>query len=443
MNFKANDTLEEAKAGMYGKYLVDFYLTIDGLTNGSIISDGCYLAGNYGSFGWIVIPADGLELESGVCYPIVSAYDASLNYEDICKSVKDFTAAIYITDEILDANPNITVKLELKMTNPNDATDVIVIGDPAIFTFDDLKAGNPEEPAVDDLVFVQAPSLSFQDYIGMQVITKSNLLNSYDEIYVEATQITPDGTVVTRLEGVPYYGSYLLFDQQILSWSMTEQVTLKLCGVKNGKTYEGQSYTASVESLALNILNNHAADEDKAMCTVLVDMLNYGAVVQTAFNHNADNLPNANLGDYAAFGTVDVPATNLSNSISGAGTVTIAQQSLSMQSRVEIQLLFTDDISAYEVVATVGGEDAKVVVDADMFADRGWTLVKIFVASYNMRENHYITLYDADGNPVSQTYGLSVKDYAHALKGGIYNDVVVAMMKYGDSVKVIYDMQTK
>jgi len=65
------------------------------------------------------------------------------------------------------------------------------------------------------------------------------------------------------------------------------------------------------------------------------------------------------------------------------------------------------------------------------------------VASYNMRESHYITLYDADGNAVSQTYGLSVKDYAHSLKGGTYNDVVVAMMKYGDSVKVIYDMQTK
>ncbi|MBE6957879.1 MAG: hypothetical protein E7447_01830, partial [Ruminococcaceae bacterium] len=98
MNFKANDTLEECLAGEFSKYLVDFYLTIDGLTNGSIISDGCYLAGNYGTFGWIVIPADGLELENGVSYPIVSGYDATLNYKDICKSVKDFTAAIYITD---------------------------------------------------------------------------------------------------------------------------------------------------------------------------------------------------------------------------------------------------------------------------------------------------------------------------------------------------------
>ena len=138
MNFKANETLEECLAGEFSKYLVDFYLTVSGLENGSLTADNCYLAGNYGTFGWIVIPTDGIVLEDGVSYPIVSAYDATLNYKDICKSVKDFTAAIYIDNAILAANPNMTVTLELKMTNPNDASEVLLVGEPAVFTVGDL-----------------------------------------------------------------------------------------------------------------------------------------------------------------------------------------------------------------------------------------------------------------------------------------------------------------
>ncbi len=142
MNFKANQTAEEAAAGGYGKWITDFYLTVDGLENGSITADNCYLAGNYGEYGWIVIPTDGLEIESGVSYPIVSQYDANLTYENICDYVKDFTAAIHIDPEILKANPNMEVKLELKMTNPDDSTDVMVIGEPAVYTAGDLL---PEE----------------------------------------------------------------------------------------------------------------------------------------------------------------------------------------------------------------------------------------------------------------------------------------------------------
>ncbi len=138
MNFKANDTLEAAEAGGFGKYVCDFYLTFEGLANGSIVADDCYLAGNYGDFGWIVIPTDDLTLEDGVEYPVVAAYDANLTYEDICGSVKDFTAAIYVAPDILFENPNFKVTLSLKMTNPNDADEVLVVGEPAVYTVADL-----------------------------------------------------------------------------------------------------------------------------------------------------------------------------------------------------------------------------------------------------------------------------------------------------------------
>ena len=154
MNFKAKDTLEQAKASGYGKYKCDFYLTFSGLAYGMIVADDCYLAGNYGTFGWIVIPADGLELEEGVEYPVVSAYDANLTYEDICGSVKNFTAAIYVAPEILAENPDFKVQLALKMTNPNDENDVYTVGVPAVYDFASLTQNRDVKvvmPSVDNI----------------------------------------------------------------------------------------------------------------------------------------------------------------------------------------------------------------------------------------------------------------------------------------------------
>ena len=146
MNFKANETLAEAQAGKFAKYKCDFYLTFTGINGGKLTADNCYLAGNYGEFGWIVIPTDGLEIEEGTEYPVVSSYDANLTYENICDYVKDFTAAIYIAPEILDANPDFEVSLALKMTNPNDASDVITVGEPAVYDVDALRGEGESKP---------------------------------------------------------------------------------------------------------------------------------------------------------------------------------------------------------------------------------------------------------------------------------------------------------
>ncbi|MBR5001846.1 MAG: hypothetical protein IKY08_07775, partial [Firmicutes bacterium] len=105
MNFKANDTLEQARTGDYGDWICDFYVTVSEMTNDTITTDDCYLAGNYGNFGWIVIPMDEMEIENGVSYPVVAAYDANLTYENICDYVKNFTAAIHISDKIINENP--------------------------------------------------------------------------------------------------------------------------------------------------------------------------------------------------------------------------------------------------------------------------------------------------------------------------------------------------
>ena len=108
-----------------------------------------------------------------------------------------------------------------------------------------------------------------------------------------------------------------------------------------------------------------------------------------------------------------------------------------MQAKVEIQLMFAVDISAYTVKATVGGADAPVVIDTETMGAYGWTIVRVAVGAAKMREAFTIALYDANGNAVSQVYNVSVEAYGSAQIGGIYNDVIIAMMRYGDSVAAL------
>jgi hypothetical protein len=260
------------------------------------------------------------------------------------------------------------------------------------------------------------------------------LAEQYDEIYVEAIQKDPvNGDIITRLEGFVYYDMFLVFDQQILSWSMAENVTLTLYGVKDGKTYYGQSYSASVESLALGMIQKNAATKP-ANCRPLVDMLNYGAAVQTAFKHNETLLPNTQLGEYAALGTSTTPSMTASSKETGTGSIKVGQVSISMQAKVELQILFMTKIDGYTPKATLNGAEVALTVDAETYGAYGWTIIKLAAGAANLRDYYEFALYDANGNAVSPVYKVSVEAYAKNQIGGTYEAVAVAMMRYGDSV---------
>ncbi len=189
MNFKTNETTEEARPNGFLNWKVDFYLDFEGLATGSIKAENCYLAGNYGSFGWIVIPTDDLVIEEGITYPVVAAYDANITYKQICDEVKNFTAAIHVDQAILDANPNFKVKLSLKMTNPNDASDPLVIGDPAVYTAEDLK----NEKAVASIGTKKYSSLT--DAIA--AAQADDTITLLDKIELSETVTVPAGKTIT------------------------------------------------------------------------------------------------------------------------------------------------------------------------------------------------------------------------------------------------------
>ena len=178
MNFKTKETVEEARPNGFLAWGCDFYLTFSGVKNGIFTANDCYLAGNYGTFGWVVIPTDGMDLENDVTYPVLAGYtgdteaDLGITYKQICEDVKDFTAAIYVAPAILEANPDFKVTLELKMTNPEDENDVITIGEPAVYTVADLKPNfSISVPRADD-VKVNGAAPTYDEKKAIETIVK-------------------------------------------------------------------------------------------------------------------------------------------------------------------------------------------------------------------------------------------------------------------------------
>ncbi len=166
MQFVSKDTEAEAAKNAYGNYTTDFFIKIDGLENGSFVGDGCYLAGYYPTFGaWVKIPLDGFTVEDGKLYPVITSAGFDFKYTDICASVKNFICGIYLTPEVLEANPDIKVNLALGLSE----------------TMED--ALNAEFTTVDDYTYVAddfieaAPTLS-----GTGTEEDPFLINNIDEL---------------------------------------------------------------------------------------------------------------------------------------------------------------------------------------------------------------------------------------------------------------------
>ena len=117
MQFLADQDAEDMATSPFADWYGDFVITFTGLENGSFTADGCYLAGHYGDFGWVKVPVDGMTIEEGERYPVMLGVGMGQKYDYICSSVEDFKCALYLTPEILAANPNIQVNLELAIVD--------------------------------------------------------------------------------------------------------------------------------------------------------------------------------------------------------------------------------------------------------------------------------------------------------------------------------------
>ena len=168
MQFLADESADEVQNSAFKEWYGDFVITFTGIANdSSFVADGCYLAGHYGSFGWVKIPVDGMTIEEGARYPVMlSALGGAQTYETICTSVKDFKCALYLTPEVLAANPNLEVKLELSVIDSSKGVDAAT---------DALVAGEN----IYEVVNYEYEAIDFALYEGADVVIEEGTLTSF------------------------------------------------------------------------------------------------------------------------------------------------------------------------------------------------------------------------------------------------------------------------
>lgn len=294
-------------------------------------------------------------------------------------------------------------------------------------------------PLVDENLKFQTRALSFQEEIVYQCVFNTGSVSGYDSFYVECTHYDPvDGEYTENLEAKKM-GTRLQFKKNFLSWSMVDEIKITLYGVKGEDVYMGESFVTSVKAEALSIIEAKKSSDTKT-CRVLVDMLNYGAEVQKAFKHNESNPANADLGEYASFATTEMPAYSAQTVRGTAGSVKVNSLGISMQSKVEYQLVLANSNENHELRAYVGDTLYATVPYADFIVRGNFRQAKLAIKAADMRTEMQIAVYDTTtGEAVSEIITTCAEAFATANigEGKTYNDVFIAMLKYGDSVAAL------
>ena len=140
LNFKVDPVTQEQLA-YYGNWYADFELTInkDVTFNNDGSADG-WLAGQYDEYSsnWLTVPFGKyapVTLKANQTLKIMAFAAEQMDepglkytYKEIYETVRDFDCGVYFDDEFLAANPDLEVKLELKMYNPANESENYVIG---------------------------------------------------------------------------------------------------------------------------------------------------------------------------------------------------------------------------------------------------------------------------------------------------------------------------
>ncbi|MGM9554164.1 MAG: hypothetical protein ACI3V2_07640 [Faecousia sp.] len=279
-------------------------------------------------------------------------------------------------------------------------------------------------------------------------IMTSATATKYPTTYVDVVVNGADGETTVRynLEDMVQYGAvYRVEFAGIAAKNMGDSFTATIhAEAADGTQYVGVPKTASIaEQIKATLRKSNATAAAK---TLAVDLLNYGAAAQQYFGYDTAHLVNGDLtAEELAYGTQEVPTIANTMSKTGTGTITVVTPSVTLRSKVTLNMLFntanyTGDVSklTYKVTDAATGE----VVFTGTPVQQSGTIYKCVyddVGAKRMRSEVTIGIYDENDVLVSQVQTWSVESYiADILGRSSTSDTIRAllenMIKYGDAV---------
>ncbi len=367
--------------------------------------------------------SDALAITLGKTYQVkyVTVADASFSADS---NYLGYTTSVYLDNTLIGtyaAPMDVMWKTNagLMVDGDQDGNNIIIDTSPEIL------------PEVIETFDFDAVSLSLKDNIAINFKADAAWFDgtnaSYTNPYVKVTDENGDITTIDTYTVKD--GKYVFTYDKIAAKMMGDVVSAVLYA--NGGEVESDALEYSVKQYCEDQKNT----TDAALKTLLADMLVYGAATQIYDGYKTNALVTDGMDVSAA-----TSATPTMNSVTDITTgmdnaaATWKAASLFLEESVTMRFKFTaESADGLTVkVAYEGGE--KTITDFTKDGDR-------YVAEFNgfnpaqMREEVKVTVC-SNGAAVSETLTYSIESYAAAKQNSTtagLSDLVIAMMKYGDS----------
>lgn len=290
-----------------------------------------------------------------------------------------------------------------------------------------------------EIVFSGA-SLTLYDNICINFKAEESLFTEvgYENPYV-VFEINGEQYIVSDYEVVN--GKYVFDFADISPANMNDTVKATLYATFDGVEYISETREYSVATYCYNMLSKYSTDDYAELRTLLVDLLNYGAMTQVYESYNTDELVNAKLTEeQRAWGTSDAPVyktvQNLSYKTIDNPTVMWTGGGLNLEDSVTMRFKISAE-SIDNLTVKAETEESIWTISAEEFevTTGGYYVFFDGLDASQMSEPVYLTIYNGD-TPVSNTICYSIESYAYSKQSSTDTNLVnllEAMMKYGNS----------
>lgn len=320
-----------------------------------------------------------------------------------------------------------------------DGLNEPIVSDGTVVTYYYKNKAAPEEkPAL----AIDKASISLESSITMNFKVPKSSLSSYDDFYMTfKCNGKEEKTTQYKQNGDYYVFSYKGINPQL----MNDEVTAVLHAKKGNEEYTSPEKALSVKEYAYTLLDRYSGDEYSKLRTLLVDLLNYGAMAQKYVGYKTDNLVNSELtAVQKSWGSNG--AEKLKN-ISDLNYKTISSPTAQWNTCglvLNNSIMLRAKFSAKDVenkTVEIAFRNTKFTYDKNDFVNNGDGTYYVYcneLFAHELSDKLLLTVYE-NGVPCSNTMLFSVESYASviqqssAYKGTALDDLTQAMMRYGKS----------
>ena len=319
-----------------------------------------------------------------------------------------------------------------------DGLNTPIVSDGTVITYYYKNKTASENPAP----VINTISLSLESSITMNFKVLKDSVSSFDDFYVTVNLGGKEEKITEYKQGGNYYVfSYKGINPQL----MNDEITAVLHAKNGNKEYTSPQKVMSVKKYAYTMLDRYSAEEHSKLRTLLVDLLNYGAMAQKYVGYKTDNLVNSDLTDTQK-SWASKNAEDFKN-IRDFNYKTISNPSvqwnacgLVLNNSIMIRAKFSaKDIENKTVEFAF--RNTKFIYDKNDFVNNGDGTYYVYcneLFAHELSNEIFITVCE-NGVPCSNTMRFSVESYASTVqqsseyKGTALDDLTQAMMRYGKS----------